>query len=151
MSIQEKIREDMKQALREKKDLELGVLRGILAGFTNELVANKKTPQEPIDDEMAIKVISKNAKQRKDSIEQFEKGGREELAEKEKAELKIIETYLPQRMTAEEIKKVVIAKKEELKIQDKSQIGMFMGAVMKELKGQADGNLVKEIIEEILN
>lgn len=151
MSIQEQIREDMKSALKNKEEIKLTVLRGILSGFTNELVANKKTPQEPIDDELAMKVLQKNAKQRKDSIEQFEKGGRTELVESEKQELEIIEAYLPEQMSKEEIEKIVQIKKEELNIEDKNQIGMLMGAVMKELKGQADGNLVKEIIEKSLN
>lgn len=151
MSIQEQIREDMKDALKNKEEIKLTVLRGVLSGFTNELVANKKTPQEPIDDDLAMKVLQRNAKQRKDSIEQFEKGGRTELVANEKQELEIIEAYLPEQMSKEDIKKVVQIKKQELNIENSSQIGMLMGAVMKELKGQADGNLVKEIIEKSLN
>jgi len=150
MTIQEQIKEDMKQAMREKNEAKLSVTRGLISSFTNELVASGKTPQDPIDDEAAMTVINRAAKQRKDSIEQFEKGGRPELAESEKAELAVLEEYLPEMMSKEEIKKVVDAKKEALGITDKSGIGQLIGAVMGELKGKADGGDVKKVVEESL-
>jgi uncharacterized protein YqeY len=151
MSIQEQIKEDMKQAMKDKDAVKLSVTRGILSSFTNELVASGKTPQDSIDDEMAMAVINRAAKQRKDSIEQFEKGGRAELAEDEKKELEIIQQYLPELMSEEEVKKIVETKKEELGINDKSGMGQLMGAVMAELKGKADGSIVKQAVDEILN
>lgn len=145
----EKIKEQIKQAMLARDSVRLNVLRGILTAFTNELVAKGKKPQDALADEDCINVIRRLSKQRKDSIEQFEKGGRVDLAENERAELAILETYLPQMMSKEEIKKVAEAKKAELGISDKAKIGMLTGAVMKELKGRADGNDVKEVLEAL--
>ncbi len=150
MTIQDKIKDEMKQAMMAKDQVKLTVIRGLVSAFTNELVANGKTPQSPIDDESALKVITRAAKQRRDSIEQFEKGGRPELAEAEKSELAILESYLPKLMSADDIKKVVEAKKVELEIKDKSGIGKLIGSVMVDLKGKADGAVVKQVVEESL-
>jgi hypothetical protein len=147
MSIQQTIREEIKRAMLAKEALRLETMRGLLSAFTNELVATKRTPQDPLPDEDALKVIKRAANQRKDSIEQFEKGGRKELADKERAELAIIETFLPKMMSKDEIRKIAEAKKAELGVADKSKMGVFMGAVMKELKGRADGADVKEVVD----
>jgi uncharacterized protein YqeY len=150
MTIQEKIKEDMKQAMKDKNEVKLSVTRGLIAAFTNENVANGKTPQDPVDDETAMTVITRASKQRKDSIEQFEKGGRPELAESEKAELAVLEEYLPEMMSEDEIRDVVDEKKSALGITDKSGMGQLIGAVMGELKGKADGSVVKTIVENSL-
>ncbi len=149
--MQDKIRAQIKEAMLAKDAERLNVLRGILSAFTNELVSKGKKPQDILTDEDALGVIRKLAKQRKDSIEQFEKGGRADLADTEKAELKILESYLPQMMSKEDIKKIAEAKKSEMGVTDKSKMGVFMGAVMKELKGKADGADVKEVIESLFN
>ncbi len=149
MTIQEQIREEIKKAMFAKDQLRLETMRGLLAAFTNELVATKRTPQEPLPDEDALKVIKRASNQRKDSIDQFEKGGRKELADKERAELAIIETFLPKMISKDEIRKIAEAKKAELGATDKSKMGVFMGAVMKELKGRADGAEVKEVVESL--
>ncbi|MCX6736078.1 MAG: GatB/YqeY domain-containing protein [Candidatus Parcubacteria bacterium] len=149
MTIQEQIREEIKKAMFAKDQLRLETMRGLLAAFTNELVATKRTPQEPLPDEDALKVIKRASNQRKDSIDQFEKGGRKELADKERAELAIIETFLPKMMSKDEIRKIAEAKKAELGVNDKSKMGVFMGTVMKELKGRADGTDVKEVVESL--
>jgi uncharacterized protein YqeY len=151
MTKQEQIKEEMKQAMKDKDQVKLSVTRGLISAFTNENVANGKTPQDPVDDDTAMAVISRAAKQRKDSIEQFEKGGRPELAESEKAELAILETYLPKMMTVEEIRPIVEAKKDSLGISDKSGMGQLIGAVMGDLKGKADGADVKSVVEEVLS
>jgi uncharacterized protein YqeY len=150
MTIQEQIKDDMKQAMKDKDQVKLSVTRGLVSAFTNELVASGKTPQDPIDDESATAVITRAAKQRKDSIEQFEKGGRPELAESEKAELAVLEEYLPEMMSEDEIRVVVEEKKTALGIADKSGMGQLIGAVMGELKGKADGGDVKRVVEELL-
>lgn len=147
--IQDKIASDIKTAMKAKDSARLGVLRGIKTAFTNELVASKRTPQETLSDEEATTVMMRLAKQRKDSITQFTDGGRPELAEKEAQELKILEEYLPQMMSKEEILKVVQAKKEAMGITDPSKMGMLIGATMKELKGKADGSLVKEVVQDL--
>ncbi len=147
MKIQEQIKSDMREAMKNKDSIRLTVMRGLISAFVNEMVASGKTPQEPIDDEKALKVIARAAKQRKDSIDQFEKGGRTELAEAEKQELSILEKYLPIQMSREEIKVRVDSIKAELNIQEKKDMGKLMSAVMGELKGKADGSMVKEVVE----
>lgn len=151
MSIQNQIKEEIKEAMRSKDALRLETLRGLSSAFTNELVSLKRTPQSELSDEEALAVIKRAVKQRKDSIEQFIKGGRSDLADKEKSELVILEAYLPASMPREEVLRLALAKKEELGVVDKSKIGMFMGALMKELKGKADGDTVKSVVDEILN
>ena len=145
----EQITKESIEALKAHDELRLSVLRGMRAAFTNELVAQKRKPTEILNDEEIIAVIRRLAKQRKESIEQFQKGGREDLAEKEEKELDIIETYLPQMMNKEDIHTVVLAKQKELGIEDKSKMGILIGAVMKDLKGKAEGNDVKEIVESL--
>ena len=150
MSLKEKILEDIKTAMRAKDALRLEVLRGILTAFTNELVATRRTPQETLEDEGCIAVLKRQVKQRKDASQQFRDGGRPELADKEDAELVMIEAYLPQMMSREEIKKIAEAKKLELGVVDKTGMGKFIGAVMKACGGNADGNDVKAVVEELL-
>lgn len=151
MSIVQNMRDGIKEAMKAKDALKLTVLRGLVTAFTNDLVARGQTPQAEITDADALNVIKRAVKQRKDSIDQFTKGGRLDLVETEAAELKILETFLPQMMSKDEIKKVAVAKKAELGITDKSGLGKFMGQLMKEFKGQADGNDVKEVVESLFN
>ncbi len=150
MSLHQEIKEKVKTAMKEKKEVELSVYRGLVSAFTNELVATGKTPQDELSDEEALNVIRKAVKQRKDSIDQFTKGGRPELAEGEKAELNVLEAFLPAQMPREEVKKVAEAKIAEMGITDKSKAGQLMGAIMKDLKGKADGDVVKSVVDEIL-
>ncbi len=148
--IHEQIKSEVKQAMLAKDQVKLTVVRGLLAAFTNELVNLKKKPDELLDDETVLTVIRREAKKRKDSIAQFETGGRADLAEAEQAELKYIEVYLPQLMSREEIKKVAELKKSELAVVSKSDAGKLMNALMKELKGKADGADVKAVVDELL-
>lgn len=133
-----------------KDVVRLSVIRGLLSAFTNELVAKGKMPQDQLADEDVMTVISREAKKRKDSIQQFEAAGRPELAVSEKEELAILESYLPTQMTKEEIEAFVAAKKAELGITDKSQTVELIKPVMAELKGKADGKLVKEAVDAAL-
>lgn len=150
MTIQENIKAGIKDAMKNKDEVRLMVLRGLTAAFVNELVTLKRKPQDLLIDEEALTVINRAAKQRKDSIEQFGKGGRQDLVEKETAELKVVEEFLPKLMSEEEIKKFVLAKKTEMGVNGKEQMGKFMGAIMSGLKGKADGGLVKKVVEEVL-
>ena len=146
MTIVEKIRAELKEAMIAKDTVKMMTYRGLLSGFTNELVAVGKKPQDAISDEEALAVIKRAVKQRKDAIEQFTNGGRTDLADSEKAELAILEVYLPAQMSREEILKIVEAKKAELGVTDKTGAGMLMSTCMKELKGKADGGDVKAVI-----
>ncbi len=149
MTLQQKIRDGIKEAMLAKDSVRLNVLRGLLSAFTNELVAQKRKPQEELGDEDALNVIKRNVKQRKDSIDQFKAGGRADLVASEEAELAILQTFLPETMSKDAIRAIAEKKKAELGVTDKSKMGVFMGAVMKELKGQADGADVKEVIESL--
>lgn len=120
-----------------------------MSAFTNELVAKGMKPTEQLDDAGALTVLKRLAKQRKEAAEQFEKGGRTDMAENEKAELAIIESYLPQLMGRDEILKIARAKKEELGVTDAAGIGKLTGAIMKELAGKADGNDVKAVLTSL--
>ncbi len=150
MTIQTDIKEQMKEAMKAKDTVKLGVVRGLSSAFTNELVKLGKMPQDELSDEDALAVIRRAVKQRKDSIEQFVAGGRPELAEDEKAELAILETYLPAMMSKEDVMTIAKAKMAEMGAIDKSKAGMFMGALMKDLKGKADGDVVKAVVDELL-
>jgi uncharacterized protein YqeY len=149
--IKEQIRTEMKDAMKAKEGEKVTVLRSLLAAFTNELVAQKRPPSEELSDADCLTVIKRAAKQRLDSIEQFENGGRQELADKEKRELAIIEAYLPETTSKEAIEEVVKAKITEMGCAgDMSKMGVLMGAVMKEFAGNADGNDVKEVVSALL-
>ena len=149
MTLHKQIKDGIKEAMIKKDALRLTVLRGLQAAFTNEMIAKKITGDE-IADEDAIAIIRRLVKQRKDSIEQFTKGGRTDLVQNEEAEMKILDTFLPQLMSREEIIKIVEAKKAAAGEIDKTKLGMFMGTIMKELKGKADGMMVKEVIDELI-
>jgi uncharacterized protein YqeY len=143
------IKSDMVAAMKAKDEIRVQTLRGCMAAFTNELVAKNMKPTEALDDAGALTVLKRLAKQRKDSIEQFTKGGRADMADKEASELKIIESYLPAQATRDEI----LAKARELMagmdMTDKAAKGKLTGAVMKALSGNADGGLVKEVIDSL--
>ncbi|TSC67296.1 MAG: hypothetical protein CEO19_285 [Parcubacteria group bacterium Gr01-1014_73] len=150
MTIHQKIKGEIKEAMLAKEAVRLTVVRGLAAAFTNELVAKRRKPTEELKDDEALAVIKRSVKQHKDSIEQFAKGGRKDLVKEEEAELKILETYLPKMLNEKEVRKIAEAVKAKLKFSDKAKIGIFVGATMKECKGLADGTLVKKIAEKLL-
>lgn len=147
----EEIRASLKDAMKAKDEVKLRTIRSMLTAFTNEMVAKGKTPQDIPDDETILAVIKKLAKQRKDSIEQYEAAGRQDLSAPEKLELVILDAYLPTMMTQEEIEPVAKTKMAELGVTDKSKMGILVGSVMKELAGKADGSDVKAVIEKLLS
>jgi uncharacterized protein YqeY len=149
MSIIEQIKSDMKDAMRAKDAATLTTLRGLISGCTNELVATGKTPQDEVTDDLALTVMKRASKQRKDAIEQYTKGGREDLVANEQVELSVIEKYLPTLMSKDQIKPIAEAKIAEF-AGDKSKMGQIIGAVLKETAGQADGGDVKSVVMELL-
>lgn len=151
MTLHTKIQSELKDAMRAKDEIRLTVIRSLLTAFTNELVSQKRKPDETLEDEGVLSVIRRAEKQRKDSIEQFRGGGRADLAEREESELAIIQGYLPQMMSRESVMRIVHKKKEDLGISDSKDKGKLMGAIMKDLKGRADGQMVKEVVDSIFN
>lgn len=149
MSIHFDLRNTLKEAMKAKDEVRLRTVRGIMTACTNELVATGKTPQDELGDAEALAVIKRLAKQRKESIVQYEAANRPELAAPEKEELLILESYLPTLMSLEEIRPIAAAIKTELAITDKTKSGILVGAIMKKLQGQADGADVKVAVEEL--
>src|SRR3989344_4179569 len=150
MTIHETLKHSIPDALRAHDETRLRTLRSLVTAMTNEVVAKKRKPDEYLNDDEAITVVKRAASQRKDSIEQFEKGGRPELVEPEKDELIIIESYLPRMMSREEIEKIARAKMNEHGYSLKADAGAFIGALMKEFKGKADGSDVKAVVDFLL-
>jgi len=146
---QAQLKEMMKDAMRAKDTIKLGVVRGLLTAITNDLVQKERGPDGTLTEEEIQAVILRASKQRKDSIEQFEKGGRPELAVSEKAELEILMSMLPAQMSEAEIETAVKAKAAEMGVTDKTGANKLMGALMKDLKGKADGTLVKAVVERL--
>src|SRR6266478_4351827 len=116
--LHEQIKNKIKEAMMAKDAVSLETYRAMSAAFTNDLVAKGRKPNEMVTDEEALVVITKMVKQRKDSIEQFTKGGRLDLVKEEQAQLNILETYLPKLMEKSEVEKIARAKKDELGITD---------------------------------
>jgi uncharacterized protein YqeY len=147
MSLQKKIKDDIKTAMIARDSVSLITLRGIANALTIELDAQKRPVSDELSDEDTIRILQRLVKQRKDSIEQFTKGERPDLVASESAELAIIEKYVPAMMTKEDIKKIAEAKKVEMGITDKTQVGKLMSTLMKDLRGKANGSDVKEVVE----
>ncbi len=151
MKIHEKLKSEIMDALRAKDSVRLTTLRSLVTAMTNEVISKKRKPDQFLTDDEALVVLKRASNQRKDSIEQFEKAGRDDLASTEKAELEIIKSFLPTQMSQEEIEVVVKTKISELGITDTSGTGKLIGALMKEFKGTADGSDVKNVVEKLLS
>lgn len=150
MNLSERIDGDLKTAMREKNAVKLGVLRMLKAALMNSAI-EKSGAQAKLDDAEAVQVIRKQVKQRQDSIESFEKGGRAELAAKEKEELSILQTYLPQAMSAEDVSKAVRDAIAEVGATSKAQMGAVMKAVQVKVAGRADGKTLSAEVQKQLS
>ncbi len=149
MTIHETIKNQLTDALRAQDEVKLNTLRGLIAMFSYELIS-KKSKEALIDDSSALTLIKRSVNQHKDSIEQFEKGGRNDLVKKEKAELSILEVFLPKTMSQAEIEIIVKNKITKEGVPDIKKIGQFIGGIMKELQGKADGSDVKAVVDKLL-
>lgn len=147
MAILDDVNADLKQAMRARETTRLAALRSIRAAFLNEL---KKDGSETLDDAVATALMRKLAKQRNESIEAFEKAGRSEQAEAERAELAVIESYLPRLADEATTRAWVEAAIAESGAGSPGDVGRVMGLVMKAHKGDVDGGLAKQIAAEIL-
>jgi len=150
MELHTQIKGELKDAMKAHDAVKLRTVRSMLTAFTNELVATGSTPQGMLSDENVLGVIKRLAKQRKESITQYEAAGRTDLSEPEKEELVVLESYLPTMMSRDAIRPIVEAKIAELGAVDKSKMGMLIGSLMKELNGKADGSDVKAVVEDVL-
>ena len=150
MNLSERIDSDLKEAMRAKDATRTSVLRMVKAALKNAAIAKSGAGAQLSDAETA-QVIRKQVKQRQDSIESFEKGGRAELAAKEKEELSILQSYLPQQMSADEISKTVRETIAELGASSKAQMGAVMKALQAKVAGRADGKTLSAEVQRQLN
>lgn len=147
MNLKEKINNDLKEAMKSGDKTRLSVVRSIRALI---LEFEKSGAAKELTAEYELKMLTTASKKRKDSIEQFRNAGRIELADQEEAELKILMDYLPKQMTEEEVKLEVVRIASEIGAKSKEDFPRLMPLVMKELKGKADGKIVKSIVENLL-
>jgi len=174
MSLKEKIQENLKIALKQKREIEVSVLRMLSAAILNKekekrYKLSKEKPEIEIEelkkesplykelekessltDEEVIEVISSEIKKRKESILAFEKGERKDLVEKEKKELEVLKNYLPEQLSETELKKLVKETIEKVGAKDMKDIGKVMGELMPKVKGRAEGSQVSNIVRELL-
>ena len=149
MTLQQRVDSDLKEAMRAKDATKLNVLRMLKSALKYAAIA-KSDAEAELSDAEAVQVIRKQAKQRQDSIESFEKGGRAELADKEKEELAILNTYLPQGMSPDELAKVVRETIAELGATPKGQMGAVMKALQAKVGGRADGKTLSSEVQKQL-
>lgn len=150
MSIKEKILDDLKAAMKAKNADKLRVLRSLKSKILEKEISERKGGEGTITDEQVIEVLMKAAKQRKESIEQFEEGGRDDLVQKEADELEVIENYLPEMMSDDDVREVVKNQIEKMGASGMADMGKVMGALMGRLKGKAEGSVVSRIVKEEL-
>lgn len=149
MTLQERVDMDVKEAMRARDATRLGVLRMLKSALKYAAIA-KSGAEAELKEAEVVQVIRKQAKQRQDSIESFEKGGRAELAEKEKEELAILNTYLPQPMSADELAKIVREIIAEVGATSKAQMGAVMKALQAKAAGRVDGKTLSAEVQKQL-
>jgi uncharacterized protein YqeY len=150
MTLQERVDSDLKEAMRAKDATKVGVLRMLKSALKYAAIA-KSSAEADLSDAEAVQVIRKQTKQRHDSIESFEKGGRAELAQKEKEELAILNSYLPQAMSADELAKVVRETIAEVGATSKAQMGTVMKALQAKVGVRADGKTLSAEVQKQLS
>src|SRR5882724_7276545 len=150
MKIQERIDSDLKESMRAKNASKVGVLRMLKSALKYTAIAKSGSDAE-LSDAEAAQVIRKQAKQRQDSIESFEKGGRAELAAKEKEELSILNAYLPKAMSSDELAALVRETIAEVSATSKAQMGAVMKALQARVAGRADGKILSQEVQKQLN
>lgn len=147
MSLLSTLNDDIKTAMKAKDKVTLQVIRMLKASIQNEQI---KAGQD-LNEEEELTVLSREMKQRRDSLAEFEKAGRDDLAEKVKGEITVVERYLPAQLSAEEIRGIVKAAIEKTGAASPKEFGKVMGAVMPQVKGKADGSQVNAVVKELLN
>ncbi|ASS96174.1 MULTISPECIES: GatB/YqeY domain-containing protein [Bacillaceae] len=147
MSLLERLNNDMKQAMKNKEKDKLSVIRMLKASIQNEAL---KQRQDLTDDE-ELTVLSRELKQRKDSLQEFENAGRSDLVDKVRTELVYVEAYMPEQLSEEDISKIVKQTIEEVNATSKADMGRVMGALMPKVKGKADGSLVNKLVQQHLS
>ncbi len=151
MDIKDRILNDLKEAMKSKDAEKTLLLRSLKAKILEKEISERKGGESVLNNDQIIEVLMKAAKQRKESIEQFQQGNRQELADKEKRELALIETYLPEMMSEDEIRSEVQKQIHSMNASGMQDMGKVMGALMGKLKGKAEGSMISKIVKEELS
>ncbi|AJY76322.1 GatB/YqeY domain-containing protein [Paenibacillus beijingensis] len=146
MNLSERLNDDMKQAMKNQDKFKLTTIRMIRSAVKNLEIDLKR----PLDDNEVLDIVSREIKQRKDSLQEFEKAGRDDLIKDVAAEIEIISQYLPEQLTEEEIKAIVEQTIQETGASSKAEMGKVMSALMPKVKGRADGKLVNQAVQQFL-
>lgn len=147
MSLSERLNDDMKLAMKSQDKFKLSVIRMVRAAIKNIEIDQRKT----LDDQEVLDVLNREIKQRKDSLQEFEKAGRDDLAENLKAEIVVLMEYMPQQLSEEEVKAIVQQTIQEVGASSKADMGKVMGALMPKVKGLADGKIVNQFVQQLLS
>jgi len=150
MSLKDRIGEEIKSAMKAKDKIRLETVRGIKKAILEKEVALRPKGQDSLTEEQEIELLVQQAKQRRDSIEQYQQAGREDLAAKEAQELTIIESYLPQQLDDEELNAVLDEIIASVGATSAKDLGKVMGIAMKQLKGKADGKKIQALVKNKL-
>jgi len=154
MTLKGKIQEDLNSAIKSKREIETSTLRMLSAAILNKEKEKRyksgKSEDIPLIDEEIIEVVFNEVKKRKEAIELYEKGDRQELADKEKKEAEILQKYLPEQLTEEEVKKLVKEAIAKVGAKEQKDMGKVMAELMPQVKGKADGGLVSKVVKELL-
>lgn len=149
--LKQTIQKDLFQAVKEGDEITRSTLRLLLAGILNKEKEKKyKTSKEELTDEEIIEIVFSEIKKRKEAIVEYERGGRKDLADKEKAELEVLQKYLPEQLSEQELKKIVKEAIEKVGAKEIKDIGKVMAEIMPKVKGRADGSQVSKIVKELL-
>jgi hypothetical protein len=148
LSLLERLNNDMKQAMKNKEKDRLTTIRMIKASLQNEAI---KLGKQELSEDEELTVLSREVKQRKDSLQEFEKAGREDLVEKIQTELKHVEIYMPQQLSEDEVAEIVKAAIAETAAASKADMGRVMAVLMPKVKGKADGSLVNKLVQQHLS
>ena len=155
MSLKEKIQKDLTEALKNKRELEVSVLRLLIAAILNKEKEKRYKLKEEKDvllsDEEITDVVSTEVKKRKEAASEYQKGGRQELADKEEKEAKILEKYLPDQLSEKDLEKLIKEAITKTGAKEQKDIGKVMAVLMPQTKGRADGGLVSKIVKESLS
>ncbi|HKJ46428.1 MAG TPA: GatB/YqeY domain-containing protein [Balneolales bacterium] len=151
MSLYDTILSDLKNAMKAKEKDRLRVLRSLKAALLEKEISERKGGQAKLTDEQIVQVLTKAAKQRKESIEQFERAGRDDLVENEKVELAIIEEYLPEMMSEDKVAELIDEVIAQVGASSPQDMGKVMGVIMPKVKGKADGSMVNKIVRQKLS
>jgi uncharacterized protein YqeY len=148
MSLLERLNNDMKQAMKSKEKEKLAVIRMVKASLQNEAI---KLQTSELSEDTELTVLSREVKQRKDSLLEFIKAGRDDLVDKLKAEIVILEDYLPKQLSEDELTEIVKETISEVNASSKADMGKVMSAIMPKVKGKADGGLVNRLVQQHLS